>query len=583
MSTARAPSASAFSTSIPRRTPPSSTTSARPATGESTVRQSAMKPAASARRASSRMYAWSSKRYGWNHSGHPAAPPTSSMVRFAPIESAMKVFAMVAARAIATSPSGSRRHCSANGAMPMGMATCLPRIVVARLRPLVSTSTRGTNCHRAKASMLSRMVRSSPAPPATYTYAPGVRRSLAAAWNSGTVRRFETSTRSRTMVTARSARLHPVQKADEVPPRGTGDVEVEDLLGAGGRCDDGVAGGPRRRVTLARFAASRFLRCHIQMRDSSHGHRTGQVSNVRAVRNADLIIANARLVTPRGVIDGGAAIRDGRFIAIGDDDTLPDAERRIDARGRLVFPGLVDPHVHLGGAFPYEQNLVTECRSAAAGGVTTLLQYRRSPTTFAETFPGELDTNRRKMGLDTAFHFIISSLDQAEGIPEYAERWGVRSFKLYMGGYAPGNPIGLVPVDDGVLFRAMELIRELGPYAYCMVHAENQGLYMLLTERAHRSGRLDLSAYAMSHPAFIEEEAVARITWLGELARCAVYVVHTTTRAAIASAVAARHRGARVVIETCPHYLALTIDDARLLSQGSAIGKVSPPLRDAAA
>jgi len=300
------------------------------------------------------------------------------------------------------------------------------------------------------------------------------------------------------------------------------------------------------------------------------------------VRNADLIIANARLVTPRGVIDGGAAIRDGRFIAIGDDDTLPDAERRIDARGRLVFPGLVDPHVHLGGAFPYEQNLVTECRSAAAGGVTTLLQYRRSPTTFAETFPGELETNRQKMGLDTAFHFIISSLEQAESIPEYAERWGVRSFKLYMGGYAPGNPIGLVPVDDGVLFRAMELIRELGPYAYCMVHAENQGLYMLLTERAHRSGRLDLSAYAMSHPAFIEEEAVARITWLGELARCAVYVVHTTTRAAIASAVAARHRGARVVIETCPHYLALTIDDARLLSQGPATGKVSPPLRDAA-
>src|SRR5438045_9105951 len=95
-------------------------------------------------------------------------------------------------------------------------------------------STRGTNFHRAKASMLSRMVGSAPAPPATYTYAPGVRRSLAAAWNSGTVRSFKTSTRSRTMVTAGSARLHPVQKVDEVLPRGTEHVEVEDLLGAGG-------------------------------------------------------------------------------------------------------------------------------------------------------------------------------------------------------------------------------------------------------------------------------------------------------------------------------------------------------------
>jgi dihydroorotase-like cyclic amidohydrolase len=298
---------------------------------------------------------------------------------------------------------------------------------------------------------------------------------------------------------------------------------------------------------------------------------------------ADLVVANGRIVTPAGIVDGGCAVRDGKFIAVGADEELPPSDERIDARGRLVLPGLVDPHVHLGGAFPYEQNLVTECLSAAAGGVTTLLQYRRSPTTFFETFPGELATNTAKMALDTAFHFIISSLEQAEGIPQYAERWGVRSYKLYMGGYAPGNPIGLVPVDDGVFVRAMELIRELGPYAYCMVHAEVQGLYLFLAERAHRSGRLDLGAYAMSHPPFIEEEAVARVVRLGELTRCPVYIVHTTTGRGTDIAAAARRRGARVVVETCPHYLALTIDDERLLSQGPAIGKVTPPLRDALA
>ena len=313
------------------------------------------------------------------------------------------------------------------------------------------------------------------------------------------------------------------------------------------------------------------------MRDSSDGQKHGQVSNVRDVQRADVVIANARLVTPRGIVNGSASVRDGKFIAIG--DAIPESETRIDAQGRLVLPGLVDPHVHLGGAFPYEQNLVTECVSAAAGGVTTLLQYRRSPTTFAETFPGELETNKRKMALDTAFHFIISSLEQAEGIPEYAKRWGVRSYKLYMGGYAPGNPIGLVPVDDGVFWRAMELVRELGPYAYVMCHAENQGVYMLMNKRAHDSGRLDLSAYAMSHPEEIEIEAVQRLVWLGEQTGCPVYVVHTTTGEAIAIASAARSRGVKVTIETCPHYLALTIDDARLASQGPAIGKVSPPLR----
>ncbi|MGH2377779.1 MAG: dihydroorotase [Candidatus Limnocylindria bacterium] len=305
--------------------------------------------------------------------------------------------------------------------------------------------------------------------------------------------------------------------------------------------------------------------------------------------SADLILDNGRIVTPQGVVEGGFAVRDGRFVAVGRE--LPRAAERIDAGGRLVLPGLVDPHVHLGGAFPYEQNCLTECASAAAGGVTTLMQYRRSTRypegtrvleapSFLETFPPDLETARRTMALDTAFHFIISTLEQAAEIPLYAERFGVRSYKLYMGGYAPGNPIGLAAVDDGVLYAAMERIRELGPYAYCMVHAENQGLYLLLTDREKHSGRQDLGAYVDSRPPFVEVEAISRAAYLAELQHCPLYVVHTTTRGGIEAAVAAEGRGARIVIETCPHYLALTGDDARLASQGPAIGKVSPPLRD---
>jgi dihydroorotase-like cyclic amidohydrolase len=115
-----------------------------------------------------------------------------------------------------------------------------------------------------------------------------------------------------------------------------------------------------------------------------------------------------------------------------------------------------------------------------------------------------------------------------------------------------------------------------------MCHAENQGLYLLMNKRAHDSGRLDLSAYAMSHPDDLEIEAVQRLVWLGERTGCPVYIVHTTTAEAIAIASTARRRGVKVTVETCPHYLALAIDDARLASQGPAIGKVSPPLRDAA-
>src|SRR5437899_12994359 len=118
------------------------------------------------------------------------------------------------------------------------------------------------------------------------------------------------------------------------------------------------------------------------MRDSRHGRKRGQVAyRTRRMRKPDLLIANARLVTPAGIVEGGAAVRDGKFVAIGTEDTLPDAETRFDALGRLVFPGLVDPHVHLGGAFPSEQHLVTERMSAAPGGAPTLLPSGPTPTT----------------------------------------------------------------------------------------------------------------------------------------------------------------------------------------------------------
>src|SRR5258705_6879786 len=147
----------------------------------------------------------------------------------------MNVFAAVAARASATSPSGSRRHCSANGAIATGSAMRCPSTLDSSERALVSTSTRGRKCQRAKASVLSRIVRSSPAPPATYTYAPGARRSFANAWSSATVRIRARSTGSRTTVTGEpdSARLHPVQEVDEIFARRPEDIEVVDLLGAG--------------------------------------------------------------------------------------------------------------------------------------------------------------------------------------------------------------------------------------------------------------------------------------------------------------------------------------------------------------
>ena len=93
---------------------------------------------------------------------------------------------------------------------------------------------------------------------------------------------------------------------------------------------------------------------------------------------ADLVLKNAKMVTPFGVREGGIAIENEKIVAIGTDNSLPPAPEVIDCRGMVMLPGVFDPHVHLGGRTPYEENIVTETTSAAAGGVTSFLQYLRS-------------------------------------------------------------------------------------------------------------------------------------------------------------------------------------------------------------
>jgi dihydroorotase-like cyclic amidohydrolase len=295
---------------------------------------------------------------------------------------------------------------------------------------------------------------------------------------------------------------------------------------------------------------------------------------------ADTMITGGRLVTPHGIVDASVAVRDGRIIAIGERESLPAATDVIDCAGKYVLPGVVDPHVHLGGGRPLDQIFASETASAAIGGVTTVLQYRRSGTSFLETFPAEYELAKTRMRVDTQFHFIISTMAQVEEIPKYAAEFNVTSFKFYMGGYEPGNPIGLVTVNDAVLYAAMERIRELGPFAWCMVHCEDDSLVSHLTAKVRSGGGNDLAAYTESRPDFVEEQDLLRAIWLADLQQCPLYVPHTTVGMAVDAAAESRRKGNTVVLETCPHYLALTADDPRLNAHGSGVGKVAPALRN---
>lgn len=290
----------------------------------------------------------------------------------------------------------------------------------------------------------------------------------------------------------------------------------------------------------------------------------------------DLKIINARLVDHTGEQFGSIAVSDSKIVAIGADaDALPDAAKVIDAGGKVVMPGVVDPHCHLGVNYDYDEDMRTETAAAAGGGVTTILLFTRSMDGPYVPFYHE----RRKRGeaaavIDFGFHFGIQRAEHVAEIPEIVRETGVQSFKCHMG-YEVGNSIGINSSPDSWVFGAMREAAKL-PRGVVSVHCENTELVTMLKKEMMETGRDDLPAYTESRPVYVEEEAIARMIRFSEITGCPLYVVHTTAANGPKMAAEARLRGVDVTIETCPHYLTRTAYDEDL----GPTAKISPPLRD---
>ena len=289
---------------------------------------------------------------------------------------------------------------------------------------------------------------------------------------------------------------------------------------------------------------------------------------------ADLVIRNARVVTHDGEFMGGVAVKDGKIALSGSNDALPEATRSIDAGGRVLMPGVIDPHCHLGVNYPYNEDMRTETAAAARGGLTTVLLYIRNKAGAYTPFYQE----RRRIGeenslLDFGFHFGIQREDHVDDIPNVVRDTGVRSFKCYFG-YEPDNPIGIVPATDGWVYAAMRHLVKI-PGGVISVHCENTGIATWLKEELKATGRQDLGAYTESRPSFCEEETIKRMLFLAERTRCPLHLVHTSVGMGPVLAAEARGRGIDVTVETCQHYLTRTCYDPDLDMKA----KISPPLR----
>jgi dihydropyrimidinase len=290
---------------------------------------------------------------------------------------------------------------------------------------------------------------------------------------------------------------------------------------------------------------------------------------------ADLVIKNARVVRHDGEFHGGVAVAGDRIVATGADGTLPDATRVIDAQGRVLMPGLIDPHCHLGVKYPFPEDMRTETAAAASGGVTTAILYIRNlKPSYLPFYEERKAAGEANSVIDFGFHFGIQREEHIAEIPDVIAKTGVRSFKCYFG-YEPDNPIGIVPATDGWVYAAMRILAKV-PGGVINVHCENTQIASWLKHEMIATGRQDLGAYTESRPAFCEVETIRRMIFLAERTGCSLHLVHTSVGMGPVLAAEARARGVHVTVETCPHYLTRTAYDADLDMRA----KISPPLRD---
>jgi dihydropyrimidinase len=291
-----------------------------------------------------------------------------------------------------------------------------------------------------------------------------------------------------------------------------------------------------------------------------------------------VLIRGGRIVTAADDYVADLYIEDETISLIGESLDLA-ADRVIDAAGKYVLPGCVDPHTHLdmpfGGTVTID-DVEAGQRSAAFGGTTCHVDFVIQPqgSTFAAALEEWRSKAAGKQMIDMGYHMAVTDLENGGTLEELATlpEQGVTSYKLFMA-YK-----GALMVDDETLFRTMEVASQTG--ALVMVHAENGDVIDVLVKQALAAGNTEPLYHALTRPPEAEGEATNRAIQLAHLAGAPLYVVHVTCKEAVEPIAEARDKGWDVWGETCTQYFFNSLDDIAKPNFEGAKYVYSPPVRD---
>ena len=252
------------------------------------------------------------------------------------------------------------------------------------------------------------------------------------------------------------------------------------------------------------------------------------------------------------------------------------ADETIDATGKYVLPGAIDPHTHISMPFmgtSAQDDYKTGTIAAACGGVTTVVDFdlQQKGESLLEAIERKKSWAEGKVAVDFSLHPAV--MDPRPEVIEEVKKaildYGTPSFKIFM--------VYDFRVDDATMIKLLQETKKYG--GLVQVHAENVYIIQHMNEVLEKEGKLAPYYHAVSRPNIAEEEAIARAAKMVELTGSRIYIVHLSSKEGLFKVKEARDHGIDVFAETCPQYLLLNEDRYKEPDFGGAKYVMSPPLR----
>ncbi|MFX1512670.1 MAG: dihydropyrimidinase [Promethearchaeota archaeon] len=289
----------------------------------------------------------------------------------------------------------------------------------------------------------------------------------------------------------------------------------------------------------------------------------------------DLLIKNGTIVSESTIFKADIGIQNGKIIGFFKKTKRKTPEQQIDAKGKLIFPGIVDGHVHFQlqdlGRQISSDTFEEGTKAGAFGGVTTIIDF--ADQTRGES-PFKAYKERRAVAdpqvvIDYGLHVSVTDTDHLDEIATLISE-GVTSFKIFTT-YSWRN----LYLNDAQIYDVLLVLRKYG--ATAVVHCENDDFVIALREKLIKEGKIEPIYHAKSRPNFVEAEAIQRILFLAKLTGVKTHIFHVSTKEGIELLVRAKKKNTNITGETCPHYLLL--NEEAYAGEKGYLNLMSPPLR----